>query len=134
MKIFTLYLVCIMMLSEIVSAKEKYIQLEQNQYNLKNACYPSSKISDREKSFVRYYKFIFKSKYNVFENYDNAGPGSMVFKTNLYTINAYSSLPSLYIYRDSSFSSTKSVNNKKTIEAFLSEEDMKKLYERLANG
>lgn len=98
--------------------REKEIELEDNQYKMENICYNANEISKKSKSFYRYYKFIFKSKYNVFENYENAYGSTITFKTNLYTIISSSHEWGVILKK-----------NKKVIETILNEEQMKKLYE-----
>lgn len=127
MKSLIVYLMYLVLLSEIVIAKEKEIKIENNQYQMENVCLNLNKISNKQKLFGRYYKFIFKSKYNVFENYAikfNAY-NPLVFKTNLYKIN----VNNLFIDLLLPDNYPKILKNKKTIEILLNEDDMKKLYE-----
>lgn len=108
------------------------IELENNQYQMENICFNSRSVSDSEKSFQRYYKFTFKSKYNVFENYDEANSESIHIETYLHTINTINTR-NLVPIQDFLYSNNlvvpKISQNKKTIEIVLHEHDMKKLYE-----
>lgn len=120
MKKLILGILYMLIISELSIAEEKYIQLEGNSYQMENICYNDYEISSKYKSFSRNYKFTFNSKYNVFENYENVR--ALVFKTDLYTFNAFSSISSL------SNNAPEILQNKKTIEVYLDEENMQKLY------
>lgn len=132
MKKLILGILCVLVMSEVSMAKEKYIQLKDDTYQMENICFNPKKISDKDKLFWRYYKFTFNSKYNVFENYSDAGTAisPIDIKTNVYTIS--SSNPSLIFYfalNPIAVNKLKILKNKKTIEIVLSADDMKKLYE-----
>jgi hypothetical protein len=108
-----------------VYAEEKYIELEGNKYEMENICSALQKIDYNAESFARYYKFIFNSKHNVFENYDIVGNHNIVIKTNLYLIEINNS-PIDFILAEYK---PKILKNKKTIGIILNEDEMKKLYE-----
>lgn len=100
-------------------AEEKEIIIENNDYQMNNVCSISKGSFDSNGKYnpseyvLKHYQFEFKSKYNVFENYNYISPSKILIKTDLYTIEPYQIKG----------------ENKKTIRIIFEEEDMKKLYE-----
>ena len=128
MKILSLLLLYFIFLSEILVAQEKEIKTENNQYQMKNICSNENKVNEKKKSFGKYYKFTFQSKYNVFENYENAFNNDdepFVIKTDLYSINIINPWYSISTLENQ----PEILKNKKTIEFVLDEGDMQKIYQ-----
>lgn len=58
MKNIVLCFLSIFGIIDVSMAKDVYIQLQNNKYQMQNICFSMNKITDKEKKFARYYKFI----------------------------------------------------------------------------
>ena len=63
MKNIVLCFLSIFGIIDVSMAKDVYIQLQNNKYQMQNICFSMNKITDKEKKFARYYKFIIQIVY-----------------------------------------------------------------------